>query len=322
MSALRLWSVTTLIKLGLGTSDALVNWAVKTTAEYAIDQRASWSALADTDRDGAIEILTRARYRSSSKAAARGAELHKAAEQLALGQSADVEADVQPYLDQYARFLERHQPEFLMAEAPVYNPQAGYAGTCDGVILLDGQPVLYDIKTTAHGPDSGRSRPPFAEVALQLAAYRHATEVGVLKEQRYEGGKRYYVYDPSAEHAAMPETDGAVCVVVSPEDFMVVPVRTDEQVWRHFRHVMECARWQVEVSRNVFGPAVTAPAQGGGGMTSPLRRDPCVVCGVVFTQPRKRGRPRILCDECASPEAVASRIADRLCGFCRQGVPA
>jgi hypothetical protein len=46
-------------------------------------------------------------------------------------------------------------------------------------------------------------------------------------------------------------------------------------------------------------------------MTPPLRRDPCAFCGCEFTQPRKRGRPRILCDECASPEAVASRIAEK-----------
>lgn len=258
---IRLWSVTTLIKLGLGTSDALVNWAVRTTAEYAVDQQPAWAPLAKADRDAAVKVLTDARWATTKKAAARGTDLHKAAEQLALGVTPDVADDVLPYLEQYQRFLSDHEPEFLMAEAPVYNPEAGYAGTLDGVIRIGGRAVVCDIKTTAHAPDSGKSRPPFSEVALQLTAYRRARKVGLLSEMRYAAGKRYYVYDPEGQHEPMPETDGAVCIVVSPFDYMLVPVRTDDETWRHFRHVMECARWQVATSRNVFGPPITAPVR-------------------------------------------------------------
>lgn len=255
----RLWSVTTLQRLGLGTSDALVNWAVHTTAEAAYDKLKILREFVDAgDRDGAVKWLADQRWQTSGKAAARGTDLHAAAEQLALGEAPKVEPHIQPYLDQYVAFLERHQPEFLMAEAPVYSPTFGYAGTCDGVVILEGKPVVLDIKTTQHGPNSGKSRPPFSEVALQLVAYRRAELVGILSEQRYASGKRYYLFDPAAHHEAMPATDGAVCLVVSPEDFLVVPVRTDDTVWKHFRHVMENARWQVEVSRNVFGPAITA----------------------------------------------------------------
>ncbi len=255
---LRLWSVTTLIKLGLGTSDGLVNWSVKTTAEFAVDNYDIVAPLANRDRGAAVKLLTDARWQSSSKAAARGTELHKAAEQLALGVTAKVEDDVLPYLEQYQRFLNTYKPEFLMAEAPVYNPTYGYAGTLDGIVKIAGRTLVCDIKTTAHAPDSGKSRPPFPEVALQLTAYKNAEWVGLLSEMRYASGKRYYLYDPGAQHQPMPETDGAICVVISPYDYMVIPVRTDEETWRHFRHVMECARWQVAVSRNVFGPPITA----------------------------------------------------------------
>lgn len=253
----RLYSVTSLIKLGLGTSDALVNWAVRTTAEAAFDKQRTLQAFAqDNDRAGAVKWLADQRWQTSGKAAARGTDLHKAAEQLALGQKPEVDDDILPYLEQYQRFLEEHQPEFLMAEAPVYHPGLGYAGTLDGVAVIDGQPVVTDIKTTAHAPDSGRSRPPFPEVALQLCAYRRATEVGVLSEQRYASGKRYYLYDPAAQHEPMPDTTGAVCVVVSPFDYTVTPVRTDDVVWTAWRHVVENARWQVETSKAVFGPQI------------------------------------------------------------------
>lgn len=255
----RLWSVTTLLKLGLGTSDALVNWAVRTTGEAAYDKLAVLKAFQDEgDRDGAVKWLADQRWQTSGKAAARGTDLHKAAEHLALGQTPDVEDHILPYVEQYQAFLAKHAPTFLMSEAPVYNPTHGYAGTCDGVLELDGKRLVFDIKTTAHAPDSGKSRPPFPEVALQLTAYRRAEQVGVLSEMRYASGKRYYVYNPEGTHEPMPDTDGAVCIVVSPFDYMVVPVRTDDQTWKHFRHVMENARWQVAVSRDVFGPPITA----------------------------------------------------------------
>lgn len=255
---LKLWSVTTLIKLGLGTSDALINWAVNTTAEYAIENRDVIGPLADRDRAAAVKLLKDARWATSGKAAARGTDLHKAAEQIALGLTPEVEDHILPYVDQYRRFLTTFSPEFLMSEAPVYSPTYGYAGTCDGIMRLDGRPVIFDIKTTDKHPDGGKSRPPYAEVALQLAAYARAEQVGVMSEMRYASGKRYYVYDPGAQHEPMPTVDGAVCIVVSPYDYMVVPVRIDDDVWRHFRHVMESARWQVVTSRNVFGPPITA----------------------------------------------------------------
>lgn len=259
---LNLWSVTTLEKLGLGTGDGLVNWAVRTTAEAAYDKPGILQAFRDDgDRDGAVKWLAEQRYQSSGKAAARGTDLHKAAEQLALGETPDVDDAILPYVDQYRAFLDTFQPEFVMSEAPVYNPTVGYAGTCDGILVIDGQRLVFDIKTTAHAPDSGKARPPFPEVALQLVAYRRAELVGLIAEQRYASGKRYYVYQPDAQHEPMPETDGAVCIVVSPYDYQVVPVRTDDQVWRHFRHVMEGARWRVHVSRHVFGPPITARAK-------------------------------------------------------------
>lgn len=262
MTLVNLWSVTTLAKLGLGTSEPLVRWRSGQVAAAAFDRHQILrSFVEDGDRDGAIKWLQDQPFATSSKAAARGTDVHKAAEQYALGQTPDVADDVLPYVERYREFLDAYRPTFHMSEAPVYSPTYGYAGTCDGIMELDGQRVVFDIKTTAHAPDSGKSRPPFPEVALQLVAYRRAELVGVLSEQRYASGRRYYMFNPDAQHEPMPETDGAVCVVVSPFDVMVVPVRTDDVVWLAWRHVMEAARWQVSTSRDVFGPPITPPVR-------------------------------------------------------------
>jgi hypothetical protein len=257
----RLWSVTTLIKLGLGTSDALVNWAVRVTAEAAVHKRGTVDAMIrDEGPDAAVSWLRDARWRTTGKAQLRGTLVHEVAEALALGNEPPaLDVALLPYVDQLTRWLELHKPRFIMAEAPVYNPELRYAGTLDSIVELYERNLLLDIKTTEHGPTSDRARPPFPEVALQTCAYSRCTQVGVLKEQRYAGGKRYYLYDPTAKHEPLPRIDGALCLVISPEDCFAVPVRIDDSVWQAWLTVLDAARWQQRGTHDIFGPPLPPP---------------------------------------------------------------
>jgi hypothetical protein len=269
-STVRHWSVTTLIKEGLGTPEALVVHGKREIAGVCFNRYEMLGAFKrDNDRRGAKNWAIDKYWEDLNRAAARGRDLHTVAEKWALGVEPKVAPEIRPYADQYLRFLEQYRPKFLMAEAPVYNPTFGYAGTCDGVVELAGSTVLFDIKTTAWGPndvdpDTGnrKSRPPYTEVALQCVAYRRAEIVGLMSEERFtDKSQRYYVYDPEAHHEPMPETEGAVCVVVSPEDFLVVPIDTSERVWRAFRVAMEAARWRVETSKAVIGVPMEPPVE-------------------------------------------------------------
>ena len=262
MSEVKLWSATSLISLALGIPKPLNEWHVRTACETAFDKFATLKAFhEDGDRDGAVKWLKDSRWTKTGAAAARGTDVHKAAEALALGTVPEVEPDIEPYVVQYRRFLEDFSPEFLMAEAPVYNLTHGYAGTLDAIAKIDGQTVVMDMKTTAHGPNSGKSRPPFPEVALQLTLYRNAELVGLLADRREISYRRYYVLDPEVQHTEpMPETSGAVCLVISPEDYLLVPVDTSERIWRACRHMIEVARFQVETSKGVFGPPIAPKA--------------------------------------------------------------
>lgn len=255
-------SATTLIKDALGTSPGLVNWAVNTTAEAAYDRLPILRQFVeDGDREGAVKFLREQRFAKTGAAAARGTDVHRVAEALHLGEVVEYDEAIEGYVAQYRRFLEDFRPEFLMAEAPVYNLTHRYAGTLDGIAVIDGKPVVVDVKTTAHGPDSGKSRPPFPEVALQLTLYRNAELVGLLADRKEIQYRRYYVYDPAAHAEPMPETEGGVCIVVSPEDYLVVPVDTSERVWKACRHVIQTARYQTETSKTVFGPAIAPPVR-------------------------------------------------------------
>lgn len=257
----RLWSVTTLIDQGL-PKPALLNWVGRTVAEYAVDNLDHWASLAKADRDGAVKLLVDSRFRKSGKAMERGTLLHQAAEQLALGVEPDVEEQSLPYVEQYRRFLDEHTPEFVAAEAPVYNLRYHYAGTMDGIVRLDGRVCIFDIKTTDRGPNENRARPPYPEVALQLSAYAHADVIGIEPAaMRQSGGRRYYVWVDGGQSVPMPELDGALALVISPVDYQLVPVDIGEQTWRAFLHVREVARWQLDLSRQVLGPAVAAPKE-------------------------------------------------------------
>lgn len=251
-------SATTLIKDALGTSPGLVAWAVNTTAEAAFDRHKILTQFVeDGDRDGAIKWLREQRFAKTGAAAARGTDVHRVAEALHLGQVIEYDEAIEPYVVQYRRFLEDFQPEFLLAEAPCYNLTYRYAGTLDGVAIIDGKTVVVDIKTTAHGPDSGKSRPPFAETAVQVTLYKMAEVIGLLAERKEINYRRYYQLADDAHTEPMPATEGGVVVVISPSDYLVVPIDTSERMWKVCRHVIQVAKFQTETSKTVFGPAAT-----------------------------------------------------------------
>lgn len=257
----RCWSVTELIKAG-SPKEALVGWAARVTAERAYDKKQTLDAMrADGDRDAAIKWLTDARWEKSGNAALRGTNVHSIIEAYALGQEPDVPAEIEPWHEQVKRFLDEHKPEFEAAETSVFNLTYGYAGTMDMILTVGGKRCIVDAKTTDKGPDA-RSRPPYDEVALQLVAYANAEKVAIGASpeslQRTHNSKRYYVYDDAFQYEEMPALDGALALVISPVDYTFTPVRIDAEVLRAFHAVREVARWKLDTSRRVFGPAITA----------------------------------------------------------------
>jgi hypothetical protein len=255
----RFWGVTTLIDHGLPKQAQLVPWGFKTAAEYAVENVEMLSYLV---REGktheALDLIKKSRWRRSGEAMARGSEVHAAAEAINLGQRPDVPEHIKPYVEHYRAFLAEHRPTFEMAEAPVYSLTWHYAGTLDAIVVIDGRRCVLEMKTTDKRPGGlDGSRPPYPEVALQLCAYSRADGVGLNPERvTVERGRRYYVLQDESELEPMPEIEGAFALVVSPYDYVLVPVDIGEETWRTFLHVREVARWSLETSRSVLGPPV------------------------------------------------------------------
>lgn len=191
----RLISVTNVLSVSCA-KPALVPWAAKICAEWAIEHMPALLMKSLTDREGAVKDIKAQVTIARDKASDLGSAVHAAAEAHVLGKpQADDEFTeaVQPFLQQYLKFIETFGIDLAKhveaTELTVAHPALGYAGTLDLLLWLpftqhddgtvhatDGDQRalwLVDIKTSTTRPAPS----VYAEYALQLAGLRFATEL-------------------------------------------------------------------------------------------------------------------------------------------------
>jgi hypothetical protein len=266
---LRMWSVTTLI--GVLDKPALVPWAAIKTAEAAVDQMQAWqSRLEHEGRDAAIDYLKRARFRGKRgerSATELGTAVHQACEHAAIYGKFRPEdtsdPELVPFLRQFRQFLRDFQPEYVAAEVTVFNPSFGYAGTCDAFMKIDGVCYVTDYKTSRESNDArGNPKGPYPEVALQLAAYRHAELAAVWRARQSEVMKRRYYLLNAVERAMavpVPKADHGLVVYLTPDRYALHPVRCDEGIFDLFLAVVDAARFVLDVGKDVVGRPLIPP---------------------------------------------------------------
>lgn len=155
--------VTTILRSTLA-KDALVGWAARTTAEYALDHWADLDALRPSER---LKLMTGASNAQRDAAAVRGTAVHRLADQIVTSADHDAVAvpdDLAAYVDSYLAFIADHQPEPIATELVVANRHARYCGTADLVAIMRGATWLLELKT---------SKGLRSDSALQACAYRH-----------------------------------------------------------------------------------------------------------------------------------------------------
>lgn len=264
----RFWSVTTI--LGALDKPALLYWASEQTALAAVSIAKSLPQRIEEDgEEEVIRWLSGARFRrvrGQRSAAELGTAVHDACERYALtGILPEVDAEVQPFLDQFDRWAQRWQPSYIAAEMPVYNLTYGYAGTMDAIAVIDGMRVALDYKSSRKSVGSdGKPTKPYPEVALQLSAYRHAELAATWKARRFEQyRRRYYLLSGEEQGLAvpMPPVDGGLAVHITPDHCTAHPIKCDDAIFDHFLYTIEGARWQFEVSKTVVGPPLEGAAE-------------------------------------------------------------
>ncbi|SCF42439.1 PD-(D/E)XK nuclease superfamily [Micromonospora echinospora] len=220
--------------LGMLPKPFLQHWAAKVVAEYATDNLGELVGLRlNGDRQGVIDFLKGAPRRDTARAAETGTAVHDAFEKIAKGQPVGrLHPDYRVYVDHFEEFLKEFAPEFVFLEETVWSETWDYAGSFDAYAVIDGERVFLDWKTTRSGVHP--------EVALQLAAYRHAD----------------YIIRPDGSRVPQPSSTAGGVLHVRPEGWGFYPVRTDEAVFDVFTTLRKVFDWDRAMKETVVGAPI------------------------------------------------------------------
>lgn len=216
-------SVTTV--LDVIDKPALMRWAAKKVAEYAVTERDNWDRL---DAAAAVDLLKGAPWRYTEERIELGTSVHAATEAYMKGENGPVyPGEVAGYMAQFMDFLKTAKPTIEQAEVSVYNRKHAYAGTLDLLCQMDGRLLLIDYKT-------GKRAYPEAE--LQLAAYAGAEFIGL---------------DDGTE-LPMPQIDRAAVLLLRPRHWELLPARLTTEIYDAFTHAVALWRWQANLAGDAF----------------------------------------------------------------------
>jgi hypothetical protein len=197
-------------------------------------------------RDLALRWIKGAAERHRDAAGDRGKAVHEEAEQLVLAHARETSRlildhgaiapwpdELAAYQDAFVAWVDDFAPEFLAAEATVFNRAQAYAGTLDTIVRLtlpDGMRlvVLVDYK-------SGKAIYP--EVALQLAAYARAEFIGA---------------PDGVTELPMIAVDAGAVLHLTPKGYQFRLVRIDEPILAAFLYAREVFRFVNETSKTVL----------------------------------------------------------------------
>ena len=206
---------------------ALPRWAAKETAQAAWKMRHSLDAMGETE---AVDVLKGSPWRNSGRAADRGTSIHDYLEAAADGRHVELSGEAWNYKAAADEFLETYRPTIHLTEFSVFGD--GYAGTADFLADIDGRLVVGDYKS---------SKALYPEIALQLAAIRYANTV----------------FGPDGEFDPMPEVDGCVGVLLTPDGCEVREIDAGPEAFQAFLACLTAWRWRK--AGNPVGDVLPAP---------------------------------------------------------------
>lgn len=139
---------------------ALIGWAAKVTAEFAVRERRQVYAIAEADESAAIEVVKGARFKISDPARQLGTDVHAV---IASG-ATPTEAE-RPHLESYGKWMAEAKATVVAHELKVVSTDYGYGGTTDLVTDSGFGRILLDVKTGGN---------VYNDAHLQVAAYMKA----------------------------------------------------------------------------------------------------------------------------------------------------
>lgn len=206
-----------------------------------------------SDRDLALRWIKGAADRHRDAAAERGTDVHTEAERLVLQHAREASrlvldheliqpwpAPLAGYQRSFVEWVDDYQPEFLAAEATVFNGPQAYAGTLDAIVRLH----MPDGSTLVTIVDYKSGRAVYAEVGLQLAAYARAEFVGA---------------PDGVTRLPMVAVQAGAVLHLTPKGYGFRLVRIDEPIYNAFLFAREVFRFTDELAKTVLLQDLTVP---------------------------------------------------------------
>jgi hypothetical protein len=212
-------SVTTVIHAGL-PKPALVGWAAKMAAEYAVN---NWAELDGMHPDNKLMLIKGAHQRSAQTSADVGDAVHKLIECYQTGQPFPIlDKTVNAFASQFINFMLDVQPTFLESEVTLWSRTHGYAGTADWIAEIGNKIILGDNKT---------GKRLYPEVGLQLSALGHAD----------------FILRPDGTELEIKPPDGYAALHLRPRSWKLTEIDMTEECFSAFL----CAKYIWHWSKNV-----------------------------------------------------------------------
>lgn len=233
----------------------LREWQTSRTGKNVI----RWDDSTPLPRAAIADALRSLHYRDRDLASNRGTEVHQLAEQLARGETVEVPEELAGHVRSYVQFLDEWEPSGAILEGVIVNRRWRYMGKFDMIADFAHLPPwiaerigstsgrgLLDIKTSRSGI--------FAEVGLQLTAYRHGETLLT-----------------DAGEVPMPAVDFVAAIHVRADGYDVFgfdvnegPARpTTFDIFLYAKQVGEWLDWKEGPASRIKSPALPAPRPRG-----------------------------------------------------------
>lgn len=236
--------------VGMLPKPFLVHWAARMTAEAAVSNLPAVAAIAERDEAGAVDYLRNSHARYTKLRAKVGSDAHDMFERMIrLEEIGRVHPDLEPYRLGFAEFLTVVRPELVRAEDVCWSDTHGYAGSFDAIlrVRLDDEGRADPVNGTPHllMVDWKTSKASYPDVALQLSAYANADRIVA----------------PDGTSEPMPKVDGAAVFHITPDGWVLKPVRIDDEIFGIFLTLRRVFEWDRSISKTVFGRAIAESAR-------------------------------------------------------------